>query len=296
MLTFTAKICIIDSGVWGAHPDLSSNIDQTIGLNVITNGTGFAAQVDDNYHGTLVAGTIAGVWHNGQGIAGLAMPNNVGTKPISCKFLNGNGVGLTTGAIACMSWCVSAGATIIHNSWNGGAYSQALHNEMAAHPNVLHVVAAGNNGQNMDESTSFNFPAADTGLPNMLVVGATAYNGAPVGTFYNKPWPSSNFGARTTHVFAPGDMITSTYWFPGTTPVGTNYVWRQASGTSFAAPHVTSAVALMQNINPKLLPAQIVQMIVASATKVPSLALMCQAGGQLNMQAAVQMALSSSLV
>ena len=45
--TPTAKVCFLDSGIWGGHPDLGPNIDQTVGYNAITRQSGFAAQTDD---------------------------------------------------------------------------------------------------------------------------------------------------------------------------------------------------------------------------------------------------------
>ena len=43
----SAKVCFLDSGIWGGHPDLGPNIDQTVGYNAITRQSGFAAQKDD---------------------------------------------------------------------------------------------------------------------------------------------------------------------------------------------------------------------------------------------------------
>ena len=52
------------------HPDLDANFNSTVGYNAGRNTYGGAAQFDDLGHGTMIAGLIAGVWHNGITIAG----------------------------------------------------------------------------------------------------------------------------------------------------------------------------------------------------------------------------------
>ena len=295
------KVCFIDSGIWGGHPDLGDNIDQTVGYNAITRTNGFAAQTDDYYHGTHTAGIYAAISHNSlkttvngvaSGTAGLGMPNNVGVKPISCKFMNSVGVGFVSNAILCMKWCQSQGATITSHSWGNAAFSQALHDEMAAHSsNMLHVVASGNAGVNMDGSApGNNFPAADMGLTNMLVVGAAAITG--LAPYYVRPATFSNYGLKSTHVFAPGDYICSPQWQPGSSALPNGYVWRTQTGTSAAAPHVTATAALVMNVNPLLTPAQVISLIVGSANKTPAFATTSVAGGLLDMLAAVRAAIT----
>ena len=123
----------------------------------------------------------------------------------------------------------SGGADIrvLNNSWGGGAFSTALRDTIAAANarDVLFVAAAGNNGRDTDLAP---FYPASYDLPNVVAVAAT--------TNRDELWLQSNFGAASVDLAAPGDFVLST--IPGSA-----YVHR--SGTSFAAPHVSGAAALV---------------------------------------------------
>ena len=59
--------------------------------------------MDDNDHGTHVAGTIGAVGNNGIGVVGV----NWTVKMLSCKFFDASGSGTTEGAIECLRVCQS---------------------------------------------------------------------------------------------------------------------------------------------------------------------------------------------
>src|SRR5207247_4796376 len=101
--------------------------------------------MDDYYHGTHIAGTIAAVADNGVGIAGIAP--NVQLMPL--KFLDDSGNGDTSNAIAALDYAVANGASISNNSWGGGPFSQALFTAIqnAANHGHIFVAAAGNERQ-----------------------------------------------------------------------------------------------------------------------------------------------------
>jgi len=77
--TASAKVCIIDSGTDCRHPDLQKNCLD--GYNVLTNKRGIQAAMDDNGHGTQVAGVVAASYGNA-GIVGVAP--NVGICKYQC--------------------------------------------------------------------------------------------------------------------------------------------------------------------------------------------------------------------
>ena len=54
--------------------------------------------MDDNAHGTHCAGTIGGVGNNGRGVVGVAHQVSI----MACKFLDHEGSGSTSDAIACL--------------------------------------------------------------------------------------------------------------------------------------------------------------------------------------------------
>ncbi len=103
---------VIDSGVDYNHPDLAANLwrnpGEIPGDGIDNDGNGYKDDVygydfingdgdpmDDNGHGT-VSGTIGAVGNNGVGVAGVAWQ----TRIMALKFLDANGVGTISAAIA----------------------------------------------------------------------------------------------------------------------------------------------------------------------------------------------------
>jgi subtilisin family serine protease len=252
---FTEKseviVAVIDTGVEFDHHDLTENMwinikerdgqpgvdDDNNGVPDDVHGASFlngrvsGDPRDDNGHGTHCAGTIAAV-ANGQGVVGMAQ-----AKIMALKFLNRTGGGgRISDAIRCIDYARENGARIISNSWGGigdvpFALEQAI--ERAQREGILFVVAAGNNGLNID-STSFS--PANSRNDNVLTVGAINFAGQRSGF--------SNFGPRNVDIGAPGgtgnppdaDDIFSTYLNDG---------FAFLPGTSMATPHVSGAAALL---------------------------------------------------
>jgi thermitase len=244
-------VAVIDSGVDYTHPDLAGNmfvneaeqnglpgVDDD-GNGVVDDVHGFNAvrssgdPMDDNGHGTHVAGTIGGIGDNGIGIAGL----NWNVKVLACKFLDATGSGATSDAIECLQYVRALkdrGVNVVatNNSWGGGAASKALADAIQAQGDILFVAAAGND--TIDHAATPQYPA-DYDLPNVIAVAASDSADA-LASF-------SDYGRRTVHVAAPGDRILSTV------PSG-SYGYK--SGTSMASPHVAGLAALLQTSNPDL--------------------------------------------
>src|SRR5439155_23734652 len=152
---------VVDTGVDYNHPDLAANVwtnpgsingcpAGTHGYNVL-NAT--CDPMDDNHHGTHVSGTIGAVGNNGIGVIGVSPTVRI----IGLKFLNSSGSGSTSGAVTAIDWAVKAkqagvNVRVLSNSWGGGAFSQALLDEInkAGANDILFVAAAGNYGANND--------------------------------------------------------------------------------------------------------------------------------------------------
>jgi subtilisin family serine protease len=270
-----AKVCVIDTGIDYAHPDLAANIVGQ-GYSPITGGNAF----DDNSHGTHCAGTIAGVGNNGVGVAGVAWAAQV----IGCKFLDASGSGSTSDAIRCVDYCIAQGAKVLSNSWGGGGDSALLRDaiQRAAAAGALFVVAAGNEANNNDVSPSY--PASNTQANILAVASTTSADG--MSSF-------SNYGATSVDVGAPGSDIWSTV-------PGNGYA--SYSGTSMATPHVAGLAALMIsacavsnggtcNLNAAT---DIKRMIMLSVDPIPALAGKCVTGGRINALKALQLAVGGA--
>lgn len=243
-------VAVIDSGVDYTHPDLAANMFQNLadcnvnGIDDDGNGhiddcygidtiNGDSDPMDDNDHGTHVAGTIGAVGNNAVGITGVAW--NV--KILPCKFLDATATGDTAGAIACLDYVATLkdqGVNVVasNNSWGGGLSSQALADAIVAQRErgILFIAAAGNAGR--DNDSLLTYPCSYD-LANVICVAATDDRDL-LASF-------SNYGRGTVHLGAPGVNILSST--PGNT-------YSEFSGTSMAAPHVTGAVALLYAQNP----------------------------------------------
>ncbi|MCA0241258.1 MAG: S8 family serine peptidase [Proteobacteria bacterium] len=122
----------------------------------------------------------------------------------------------------------------------------ALTRAMAGAPQILFVTAAGNS--NNDASFAEDMPA-DIVLPNLLTVGAVDRAGDEA--------PFTSYGP-TVKVHANGYQVES--YLPGGRRVA-------LSGTSMASPQVANLAAKLLAVNPKLKPAQLIDVIVGTAER-----------------------------
>ncbi|MFP6768760.1 MAG: S8 family serine peptidase, partial [Planctomycetaceae bacterium] len=217
--------------------------------------------MDEEGHGTHVAGTIGAVGDNGVGVTGVAWK----VQLMALRFLGPSG-GTDADAIAAIEYAIAQGASIINNSWGGSSEGRALEDAIAAAgaAGQLFVVAAGNAGQDVDVIP--DFPTSYTG-DNILSVAATGTSDELAGF--------SNFGAKSVDIGAPGVDIYSTVL----TASGS---YASQSGTSMAAPHASGAAALLKASDPTLTYADIKALLMNSADPVPELRGVTVSGGRLN--------------
>jgi subtilisin family serine protease/subtilisin-like proprotein convertase family protein len=247
-----------------AHPD------DLIGWNFVNNTNN---PMDDNGHGTNVAGILGATGDNGTGVAGVDW--NVPIMPI--KFLGSNGVGTVSSFIQGLNYAVQHGAKITNNSWEGAPYSQALYDAIqnAQQHGQIFVAAAGNEGANDDQTP--DYPASfSQSLNNVVAVAATDDNDQ-LASF-------SNYGAHSVALAAPGVNILSTL------PGGSYGVM---SGTSMATPEVTGALALVWGEHPDWTYTQVIDQVLNTVDRLPGLQGKVSTGGRLDLAAAVGWNLST---
>ena len=271
-------LAVIDSGVDYTHPDLAANI--WTNPNEVANGKddddngiiddlhGYNAPdrngdpSDSGTHGTHVAGTVAAVGNNGQGVTGVAWEAQI----MPLRFISG-GMGTTADAIAALTYADAQGVRLTQNSWGGPNPNQALIDTLSASP-ALHICAAGNDGQNSDIKPLF--PAAYS-MDNILAVAATDSQ--------DQLAKFSNYGRSAVDLAAPG---VNTY---STLPGGE---YGHKSGTSMATPHVSGAASLVLNKFPHLSNQQLKERLMFSTDRLPQLEGRVASGGRLNLARALE--------
>ena len=130
---------------------------------------------DDHGHGTHVAGTIAQVTNNKEGVAGVAFEATL--MPV--KVLDHFGSGTSVAIADAIRWAADNGANVINMSLGGGGRSAVMEKavEYARKKGVVVVCAAGNGGRGVVE-----YPAA---YPGSFAVSAVGPKGtlAPYSSF-----------------------------------------------------------------------------------------------------------------
>ena len=282
-------VAVIDSGVDYNHRDLAGNIwtnsgeipnngvdDDGNGLTDDFYGWDWVNQdndpMDDNSHGTHVAGTIGAVGDNNQGVVGVS-PN---VSIMSLKFLAASNGGSSENAAKAVKYATDMGADVINASFGGGAPSQAMRDaiEYANERGVLFVAAAGNETNNND--TSRRYPASYE-VPNVLSVAATDHNDQ-LSSF-------SNYGRTTVDLGAPGGSNTRDNRDIFSTIPGGGYGLK--AGTSMAAPHVAGAAALLLAEDPSLTPEELKDILMTTVDPVSDLQGRTVTGGRLNLNEAI---------
>ncbi|MFH0916390.1 MAG: S8 family serine peptidase [bacterium] len=229
-------VAVIDSGLNRDNPDFAGRIVSP--YSVLSGSSVWPAWQDTYGHGSGVAGVAVAQGNDHLGIAGAAW--NVKVMPVKVSESGASDdVTLARG----ITYAVDNGADVINVSFAGTDTSRTQENAVAyaLEHNVVIVAAAGNNYGN-----SVSYPAA---LPGVIAVGAT--------DSLNTRCDFSNAGSALDLV-APGAGILSY-------SSGSSTTFARWSGTSFSAPLVAGAVALLRSANPALTPEEITDILSHSA-------------------------------
>ena len=215
-------VAVVDTGVDYDHPDLEDKVIK--GYDFVNEDED---PMDDNGHGTMVAGVVAAKTNNNKGIAGVCW----GCKVLAVKVLDKDGLGLSAVVAFGIKYAVDHGAKVINLSLGGPYPSKPLMEavDYAYQANVLVVAASGN------ENSFVYYPAAYS--PKCISVGATDY--------FDERADFSNYGANLD-VVAPGVFIATLY------PTWADYQYVYANGTSLAAPIVSGIAGLLFSKKPGL--------------------------------------------
>jgi subtilisin family serine protease len=232
----------IDSGYRFEHPDLANvawdNPGETLnGVDDDGNGivddihgadfvgaNGEAPSIDGNPtdgdlvsggHGVHTAGTIGAEGDNGIGITGVAQDVRIMPLRVCSRFpLQEDSRCPNSSIVAAINYAGAMGARVANMSLTSTSASQAQVNAIAANPDVLFVISAGNDGADNDVAPHYpcNFePVGDSSPPvpgaidNVVCVAATNQADGLAGF--------SDRGASSVDLGAPGTETLSTYPF-----------------------------------------------------------------------------------
>jgi subtilisin family serine protease len=243
-----ARTCLGGRAQNGVDDDGNGYVDDCLGYNFDGGNTD---PQDQFGHGTVVAG-IAGAATNNrgsrtdetyEGIAGMGGDSRL----MSVRALDASGLGWPFNIAEAIRYAVNNGASVVNLSLTLGTQPNpndiamlCAATDYAIANNVLVVAASGNNSRFSLYPVSY--PAA---CPGVVAVGASAQNDTRA-DFSN--------GSDRLDLVAPGVGITSTLR-TGTTAYG--FFPTTGSGTSFAAPHVAGAAALVRALRPAWTPDEV---------------------------------------
>ncbi|WP_294045749.1 S8 family peptidase [Sphingomonas sp.] len=262
------KVGVVDTGLDMASDQFTGRVDPAS-----RNVAGGASYDDQDGHGTAVAFTIAGV-RNGSGTQGVAFGATIiaarADTPGSCAAggasASGDSCTFDDANIAAgVDLAVSNGARIVNISLGGDAPSSALLAALnrATARGVIIVVSAGNNGKDAVKGASpdaFGAGLADSPYARnlVLIAGSVSANptrlpsGDTISDFSNRagtgPAADHYIAAVGENVRAPCNDTAVCLW----------------SGTSFSAPQIAGAAALLAQAFPNLTGAQIVQILLTT--------------------------------
>ncbi len=270
----TSRVAVLDTAIYTNHVDLTKNIrfasmadfidgddnpSPTVGTGIDPNGV----SANNELHGSHVTGTIAASGNNSVGVTGVCW--NASIIPI--RVLSSTD-GTTAELVSGIDFAIANGAKVINMSLstngNNSPLTRAMDRALAA--DIVVVVAAGNDGVDVDSGANPTFPCNYTHA-NILCVAALDHRFA-LASF--NATQGSNFGRTSVDVGAPGKFILSTtYSATNVNDIAPTYSSFQ--GTSMAAPHVSGVVALLRSWNPGYTAIQTVNAIKNSGVDVPAL-------------------------
>jgi serine protease AprX len=298
-------VAILDTGIDATHGDIAGRVTKNIKLaDTQSASVGFNYPINsenlqntDNLygHGTFVAGVISG---NGSlsggkfsGVAPgaklvglsagdlsllyvlegfdylLANSKDLGVRVVNCSFSANTVFDVNDPVNVGTKMLTDAGINVVFSAGNTGPSQHTL-NPYAAAPWVVSVGATDTKGRLADFSSRGSF-ASPIFRPTLMAPGVdvVSLRGTGVATVTGV----TGLAGADTKRLSTGELP----------------YYTTASGTSFSAPQVAGAIALILEANPALTPAQVKELLQRTATPLPPYYPYEAGAGMLNVHAAV---------
>ena len=254
--TSAVTVAVLDSGIDWNHPEFRGN-RVLLGRNTLISNLQESqkpeAIMDNDGHGTHVAGIIGAAGNNAQGVAGVAW--NV--RFLAIKVLDRDG-GNDASALAGIAYAVQNGAKVINMSFNSQDTTlNPLYRQYVEEARKAGVVVVGAAGNDKGQATQ---PA---NTPGVLAVGALAGDGVSAASFSNYYMNDRSL----VPLWAPGEKIYSTT--SEQVRVGAD-PYAYDSGTSMAAPFVSAAAAIVRARHPDWSAEQVERGVLEAVQPLPS--------------------------
>lgn len=255
------KVAIIDSGIDCSLPDFSQQIAKTKSF------VGGSACMDNQGHGTIVAGEVAAAL-NQAGVVGVAYSSQL----LVAKVVAPDGTIPLKAEAAGIRWAVNQGARVVNLSFGAvrdpqdralDSYSQLEANAVAyaVRKGAVVVAAVGNS----DEAYTTPWPYASwpAALPHVIGVGALTKSGN-VPDFSDQDQTYVDMSAPGVGIFStfPAKLTDAQPDCPeqGYTACAIGD-YEHPEGTSFAAPQVAAAAAVLIGLDPSLTSSQVTRIL-----------------------------------
>jgi serine protease AprX len=298
-------VAVIDSGVDALHAALRGHVAATVDF---TGGNG----ADLFGHGTHVAAIIAGQigrLADTSDYRGIAYAASI----VNLRVLDAGGSGFASNVVQAIDWAIenrkaynikvmnlSLGAPVLQ-PYRDDPVCEAVERAVAA--GIIVVVAAGNNGTNLEGQRVHGSITSPGNDPHAITVGALDTHGTAIRSDdtvanYSSRGPTLYDLVLKPDLVAPGSRVVSaeaagsylSTMFPQRHVAGAGADgYMQLSGTSMATGVVTGAVALLLEANSKLSARDAKAILQLTSSFMPGEGLVASGAGSLNIIAAAQL-------
>lgn len=236
-----------DDEIDGIDNDNDGYIDNFRGWDMANDDNDPNRASDGGYHGSIVAGISCGRTNNGLGTAGVGFH----TKFLPVKIMETSTEILTAGYEGIV-YAANHGCDVINCSWgslyNNKLYAQDIIDYATFNRNALIVAAGGN-----DDDEDYYYPAS---LDHVISVSGTTVNDEKWTPDNSSSTSGSNWNIKMDIAAPSADFYA---------PSKDDSYTRCYGGTSFAAPQVSAAAALVKSAFPSMTAIQLGEQVKVTA-------------------------------